>query len=90
MIYLSLVITCFLLMIAGGFAMRALPRYKNYGMLAVLVGIIGLVCVAFSPVARRDAGLRRGLGPQCGYDLRASHDRCPECGAMREREDGEV
>jgi hypothetical protein len=36
-------------------------------------------------VSERVERQRKGQCIHCGYDLRATPDRCPECGAVREQ-----
>jgi hypothetical protein len=64
------------------------PKYTNrYLGVAVPFWLLALLC-AIPPALRwnpRRARRRRaaaGLCPACGYDLRATPERCPECGTI--------
>lgn len=68
---------------AWNHAMPSWGMVIDYWVPALLTGLLP-AAVLFRRASRRIAARRRmrsGLCATCGYDLRASADRCPECGA---------
>lgn len=59
-----------------------------YWLLLAATGALPIARLLLHPRRRRAARAAAGLCVICGYDLRASPDRCPECGAVPERARG--
>jgi hypothetical protein len=66
----------------------SLPFFISLAVGGIVVGIaifITLSMYCASKIRWRER-VRRGLCGRCGYDLRASRQRCPECGEPIETE----
>ncbi len=69
-----------------GYAKSLDPSLENYSLLPLyLLFLLFAILPAHGLllIRRLRARLRSGLCVKCGYDLRASKERCPECGTPR-------
>jgi hypothetical protein len=60
---------------------QRLIRQITLPYFAMVLATVPLPALFLRTTLRRRSRDRAGLCRQCGYDLRASPDRCPECGA---------
>src|SRR5256885_13157669 len=58
------------------FEVFAVPYWSAAGPLALVAAL------SITRILRRARSAAMGLCVKCGYDLRATPDRCPECGAV--------
>ncbi len=67
------------------------PLYLNLAINSLFYGTLAYGLWVIPGVLKRRRRMRRGLCPQCKYDLRGDHDAgCPECGWGRATESTEV
>jgi hypothetical protein len=66
----------------GQYGLAVLPIYPTRGVFICFaaVGAVGLAGVLLVTDTLGRGRVRAGLACRCGYDLRESPDRCPECG----------
>ena len=70
---------------AGVLAVLSLIMPSRYVLSILLLGVIVFGVLFESETGKRftrKQRKKRGQCVQCGYDLRGSPDRCPECGAI--------
>lgn len=48
--------------------------------IVITIGLFGTSLAMSKKQTHAESRMNRGCCPNCGYDLRASNDRCPECG----------
>jgi hypothetical protein len=69
---------------------RAIPQWRlripYWFPLATCVILSCAMVGAYRKRRRVEKHLSQGLCPRCGYDLRASVDRCPECGLEQKKQ----
>src|SRR5262249_769638 len=62
-------------------AMPLIPQRVHFAARVALYGLVAFGLVTLIRGIRRWRRRKPGLCKKCGYDLRGSAERCPECGA---------
>jgi primosomal protein N' len=62
--------------------MRLRLYLEWFSLCVYIIALIVCPLAAWRIERRRKRALRTGMCESCGYDLRATPDRCPECGTI--------
>jgi len=70
-----------------GFGESSAQRWSSavttgYAIAPIYAFALPIALIAALIVRRRRFSVKAGLCPNCGYDLRSTPDRCPECGVV--------
>ena len=80
--FIGLLVVAVLILSCSGLGALLIGGQGKWLVIAAAI-FVGLFAIGFAEARREEHRKQFGLCAKCGYDLRATPERCPECGTER-------